>query len=90
MYEKLSKVGDIVAARRMILAGHCVRQLELVASELVLWAPQHEIRPKGRRKMKFVDVLRVDAGLQTKGELMSSMTDRNDWRSSATTWMWPT
>ena len=80
LYRDLIKAGDLVAARRMRLAGHCLRHKELVASDLVVWMPRHGVRARGRRRSTYVDVLMSDADVQSEEELTSCMVDREVWR----------
>ena len=80
LYRNMNKVGDIVAARRMQLAGHCFRHKELPASDLILWAPVHGMRTRGRRRINYIDVLKRDTGVENEGELAMSMTNRDVWR----------
>jgi hypothetical protein len=80
LYKNMNKVGDTVAARRMRLAGHCLRHKELPASGLILWAPNHGKRARGRRRLNYIDVLKRDAGVESEGELATCMMDRDIWR----------
>ncbi|KAJ8361351.1 hypothetical protein SKAU_G00178760 [Synaphobranchus kaupii] len=80
LYEGTPRVSEKIAARRMRLAGHCLRHRELPASELVLWEPTHGRRSRGRPTLTYVDVLKKDAGAQSTDELARCMENRDDWR----------
>ena len=40
LYDNIPKLSDKIRSRRLKLAGHCIRQPELIASDLVLWEPE--------------------------------------------------
>ena len=83
LYRDIDRVGDKVAARRMRMAGHCYRHKELPASDLILWEPSQGTRRRGRRKRTYVDVLKLDAGVESVLELATCMLDRASWRIHA-------
>ena len=78
LYGKLAKLSTKIRQRRLILAGHCIRHPEEIASELVLWEPTKASR--GRRAVTFTDTLLKDTELQTTRELKTVMKDRDHWR----------
>ncbi|KAJ8338626.1 hypothetical protein SKAU_G00354120 [Synaphobranchus kaupii] len=80
LYGEALRVSKKVAVRRMRLAGHCQRHLELPASKLVLWEPTHGHRSRGRPTLTYVDVLRKDVGAETTEELAGCMEDRENWK----------
>ncbi len=80
LYGDLPKVSDKVAARRLKLAGHCLRHPELPASSLVLWEPTHGRKSQGRPAKSMIDTLKEDTGLASTGELRTLMQDRDEWR----------
>ena len=59
VYEELPLLSNRIAASRMKLAGHCHRHPELVASDLVLWQPNQNLRRRGRPKVNFVEVRKI-------------------------------
>ena len=81
LYDKLPKVTDKIAARRLQLAGHCHRHPELTTQKLVLWEPKHGHKGRGRPRTDFVEVLKRDTGAQNTKELATMMDDRSIWRS---------
>ena len=95
LYHGLLKVTEKVKARRLRLAGHCVRHgvkedansasVE-VAGSLVLWEPTQEKRRVGggggsTSHYTYVDQLMRDTGLKDVREIRSLMLERDDWRS---------
>ena len=84
VYEVLPLLGNKMAARRMKLACHCHQHPELAASDLVLWQPNQSLRRRGRPKLHFVEVLRMDAGNLTTTELHTVIEDRTVWRNHVT------
>ena len=82
LYGTLPRVTDKIRARRMGLAGHCVRHPELVASNLILWEPKHGTRSRGRPATTYIDTLRRDIGLSNTGEIRALMKNSDLWRAS--------
>ena len=82
LYGKLTRLSDKKRQRRMSLAGHCVRHLELSSCELILWEPTYGQRSRGRPKTTYVDTLRRDTGLSSVSELQTLMEDREQWRAA--------
>ena len=82
LYDTLPRVTDKIRARRMRLAGHCVRHPELAASDLILWEPTHGTRGRGRPAATFVDTLRRDTGLSSTNEIRALMEDRDQWKTA--------
>lgn len=81
LYGKLPKLTDKIRARRLRLAGHCVRHDEEIASSLILWDPPHGRRSRGRPPTTFIDTLKRDTGLNNVGDLGRVMKDRVGWQS---------
>ena len=75
LYGTLPRFTDIIRARRMGLAGHCVRHPELVASDLILWEPKHGTRSRGRPATTHIDTLRSDIGLSNTDEIRALMNN---------------
>ena len=82
LYDTLPRATDKLRARRMRLAGHCVRHPELVASGLILWEPTHGTRNRGRPVATYVDTLKRDTGLGSTDEIRTLMEDRDQWRAA--------
>ena len=80
LYAGIPRVSDKIAVRRMRLAGHCQRHQELPASKLVLWEPTHGHRSRGRPTQTYVDILKMDTGVQSTSELAGCMANRDDWK----------
>ena len=80
LYGDLPKVLDKVAARRLKLAGHCLRHPELPAFSLVLWEPTPRRKSQGRPAKTMVYILKGDTGMANTGELRTLMQDCDDWR----------
>ena len=62
VYEKLPLYGNKIAARRMNLTGHYHQHPELATRDLVLLQPNQNLRRRGRPKVDFVEMLKLDAG----------------------------
>ena len=69
----------MVRERRMRFAGHCWRNKEELASDVLLWQPTHGHTAVGRPAKTYVDQLQEDAGLQ-KDDLATAMMDKDQWR----------
>ena len=80
LYNKLPKVSNKVASRRLGLAGHCYRHPELSAQPLILWEPKHGHRGRGRPRASYIDTLKRDTGADNSVELASMMAERKVWR----------
>jgi len=79
LYGDLPHVSNTIAARRLQLAGHCIRHPELSAQPLVLWEPSYGRRGRGRPKATYVDTLKRDTGARDAAELATLMRDRDIW-----------
>ena len=64
----------------MRLAGHCVRHDDDVANKLVLWQPADGHANRGRQKLRYVDSLLQDTGLENISELQTVMMDKACWK----------
>ena len=80
LYSDLPKVSDKVAARRLKLAGHCLRHLELPSSSLGLWEPTQGKKSQGQPAKTMVDTLKKDTGMANTGELRTLMQDCDEWK----------
>ena len=68
------------AARRLQLAGHCVRHPELPASRVILWEPSHGRMNPGRPSKTMVKTLKYDCDAETTEELRTLMEAREVWK----------
>ena len=66
--------------QRLRFAGHCWRSKDEVASDLILWQPQHGKRSSGRPAKTYTDQLRDDTDLLTTDEIKTAMNDREGWK----------
>ena len=80
LYGNIPHVSQTIQARRLKLAGHCVRHDDEVASKLVLWKPTHGRNNRGRQRTTYTDTLLMDVGAANINELKSMMLDRDLWR----------
>ena len=79
LYGDLSHVSNTIAAKRLQLAGHCIRYPELSAQPLVLWEPGHGRRGRRRPNATYVDTLKRDTGARDASELATLKRDRGIW-----------
>ena len=75
VYGSLPRASFKIQERRMKLAGHLERQEDLIAHKLVLWESTQGHRSRGRATSTYVDVLRMDTGLDNLGEINGLMND---------------
>lgn len=80
LYGNLPQVSEKIAARRLRLAGHCVRHPDEIASNLVLWEPTGGRVNRGRKPTDYIDVIKRDTGLKDIAEIKTAMEDRDVWK----------
>ena len=80
VYGKLPLVSSKIKARRMKMAGHCVRHPELSVHPQIMWEPSQGKASRGRRSISNVDMLKKDCGLHEKEDIRTSILDRDVWR----------
>ena len=68
----------------MKFAGHCYRNSELVASQLVQWQPTHGSKNRGRQQTTYIDILLKDTGLETVNKVANCMVDCDLWQAMST------
>ncbi len=73
-------VSDTVAARRLKLAGYCLRHPELPVSSLVLWESTPGRKSQGWPAKTMVDALKEDTGMANTGKLKTLMQNHDEWR----------
>ena len=66
--------------QRLRFAGHCWRSKYQVASDLILWQPQHGNCSRGCPAKTYIDQLRDDTDLLTTDEIKTAMNDREGWK----------
>ena len=82
LYSTLFMVTDTIRARRMGLAGHCVRHPELIASNFILWEPKHGTRSGERPANTYINTIRRDTGLGNTGETRALKNNSDLWRAA--------
>ena len=60
LYGNIPKISKSIRMQRLRFAGHCWRSKDEVASDLVLWQPQHGNRSRGRPAKTYIYQLRDD------------------------------
>ena len=80
LYSNIPKISKSICMQRLRFAGHSWRSKDEVASDLVLWQPQHGIRSRGRPAKTYIDQLRDDTDLLTIDEIKTAMNDREGWK----------
>ena len=70
--------------QRLMFAGHGWRSKDELASDLILWQPQHSKQKRGRptNTYTYIDQLRDDTNLTTIDEMKTAMEDREGWKKS--------
>ena len=81
LYKNLQNVSKKIAERRLRLAGHCLRDPEEIASQLVLWQPTIGSTSRGRKATTFVNTLKRDTYLDSIQEIKTAAMDRRTWDS---------
>ena len=66
--------------QRLMFVAHCWRSKYEVASDPILWQPQHGNRSRGRPEKTYIDQLRDDTDLLTTHEIKTAMNDREGWK----------
>ena len=92
LYGSLPKVSEMIRKNRLRIAGHCIRHSEEEAAKVFLWEPTTGHIGRGRRPINYIDILKIDTGLEETNNLKAVMEDRNLWKgivSSARTGVRP-
>ena len=79
VYRDSSPVVDVIRERRTRFVEHSFRSKNELVSDLLLWAPEHGNRRRGRPHKNFIDQLMEDAGC-TIEELPGKMNNRGNWK----------
>ena len=80
LYGNIPKISKSICMQRLRFAGHCWRSKYEVASDLVLWQPQHDNRSRGRPAKTYIDQLRDYTDLLTTDEIKTAINDREGWK----------
>ena len=83
LYGDIPKISKSIRMQRLRFAGHCWGSKDEVASDLVLWQPQHGNRSRGRPAKTYIDQLRDYTDLLTTNEIKTAMNDREGWKTYA-------
>ena len=79
LYGKLPSISSKIRDRRLRFAGHCVRNKDELASDLILWQPSHSNRTAGRPRKTYVDMLAEDINCRPE-DLKNLMNNREAWK----------
>ena len=60
LYRGITKISEVVKQRRLRLAGHCIRNTDELALNLMLWNPKNGLRNRGRQSTTLIDILKSD------------------------------
>ena len=82
LYDDMTKITNIIAIRRLSIAGHCIRHKEEAAHNLIFWEPTGK-RKQGRRAVTFGDNVKEDTDLEEIDEIRNVMMIRDDWKKIA-------
>ncbi len=75
-YAGLQEVTEKIREKRMPVAGHCVRHLELAASPLILWEPTQVKASRGRERTAYIGLRQRDTGVSSADNLRVCMESR--------------
>ena len=79
IYNDIRRISATIKVHSMIFAGHCWRSKNELASNLLLWYPNHGKRSRGRPEKTYIDQLSSDTGCERE-ELANAMQNRDGWR----------
>ena len=79
LYNGIPKISATTKEHRMKFAGHCWRSKNELASDLLLWYPNHRKRSRGRPAKTYIDQISSDTGCERE-ELSNAMQDRDGLR----------
>ena len=81
-YGSVSNVNYIkcITLNIISLLIQLVTSKDEVASDLLLWQPQHCNRSRGRPSKTYIAQLRDDTDLLTIGEIKTAINDRKGWK----------
>ena len=59
----------------MKIAGHCIRNPEQLAHQLILWEPSQGKANVSHRRLNYIDILSKNSGLLDNQEIRTRMLD---------------
>ena len=80
LYGDIPKISKSIRMQRLRFAGYCWRSKYEVASDLILWQPQHGNNSHGPPAKKYIDQLQDDTDLLMIYEIKTAMNDREGWK----------
>ena len=80
LYCNIPNISKSICMQRLRFAGHYWKSQDEIASDLVLWQPQHGNRSRGRPAKTYIDQLRDDTDLLMTDEIKTAMNDREGWK----------
>ena len=84
LYGNLPPISVSIREKRLRFAGHCFRNKDELASDLILWQPLHGNRTRGRPSKTYIDQLADDNGCEIE-DLPTLMADRERWKEIVNT-----
>ena len=79
LYNDIPKISATIKDNRIRVTGYCWRSKNELASDLLLWYPNHGKSSRDRPAKTYIDQLSSDTGCE-RGELANAMQDRDGWR----------
>ena len=79
LYREMPKIYEVIKQRRLRLTGHCIRHIDELSHNLILWKPKYGLRNRGRQPNSFIDNLKNDCDCE-EGELRTRLMDREGWK----------
>ena len=80
LYSDIPKISNSICMQRLRFAVHYWRSQNEVATDLILWQPQHGNRSRRRPAKKYIDQLRDDTDLLRIDERKTAMNDGEGWK----------
>ena len=77
----VSRITRRIKKHRIALVEHCYHHKEVVANFDVLWNPGRGKRSRGTPKLRLIDPLKDDTGLDDLESIRKLMQDRSVWKS---------
>ena len=80
LYANIPRISSTLKQQRLRFAGHCWRNKDELAGDVLLWEPTHGSRKRGRPMITYINQIENDSEY-TKEELPNAMNDRILWRN---------
>ena len=80
LYANIPRISSTLKQQRLRFAGHCWRNKDELAGDVLLWEPTHGSRKRGRPMITYINQIENDTEY-TKEELPNAMNDRILWRN---------